>query len=138
MSLKGSCACGTVTYEIEGPFNVMGNCHCSICRKTHGAAFVTWGLLGPGQFRWLSGEALLGKLRSSPGRERLFCRQCGTPLASSHDDAVGEVAIGTLDGDPGQRPAEHIFVGSKAPWHDITDRLPQHPTWPPGMAGEPG
>jgi hypothetical protein len=46
---------------------------------------------------------------------------------------VGEVAAGTLDGDPGVRPREHIFVGSKAPWHEITDALPQYAQWPPGM-----
>ena len=40
---------------------------------------------------------------------------------------------GAIDGDPGTRPREHIFVGSKALWHDITDSLPQHEEWPPGF-----
>jgi hypothetical protein len=34
--------------------------------------------------------------------------------------------LGTLDDDPGVRPSLHLFVGSKAPWHDIADALPQH------------
>jgi hypothetical protein len=42
--------------------------------------------------------------------------------------------LASVDGDPGVRPTEHIFTGSKAPWHDITDGLPQHREWPPGMA----
>ena len=41
--------------------------------------------------------------------------------------------MGTVDGDPGVRPGSHIFVAHKAPWHDITDTLPQFPEWPPGM-----
>lgn len=52
--------------------------------------------------------------------------RCGSTLASMHSGVVGEVALGTVDGDSGDRPREHIFVGSKAPWHDITDSLPQY------------
>ena len=48
-------------------------------------------------------------------------------------EAVGEVVAGTVDGDPGTCPREHIFVGSKAPWHDIADRLPQYEEWPPSI-----
>ena len=40
------------------------------------------------------------------------------------------LAMGTLDDDPGVRPSYHIFVGSKAPWYDITDNLPQFDTFP--------
>jgi len=34
--------------------------------------------------------------------------------------------LGTLDSDPGVKATCHVFVGSKAPWHDITDNLPQY------------
>lgn len=129
--MRGSCLCGGVAYEIAGSFAFMGNCHCSMCRKSHGAAFVTWGILGPDQFRWTSGEALLQPYESSPGNQRWFCGTCGSTLVSTHAGEVGEVAVGTLEGDPGLRPREHIFVGSKAPWHEITDDLPQYDEWPP-------
>ena len=59
MSVKGSCLCGAVTYEVTAPFQFIGNCHCSRCRKANGAAFVTWGILNPGTFNWTSGEDLL-------------------------------------------------------------------------------
>jgi hypothetical protein len=131
--MRGSCLCGEVSYQITGPFKVMGNCHCSNCRKSHGAAFVTWGIIDPDQFRWISGEELVQGYESSPGRKRCFCRKCGSALVSTHSGSVGEVVVGTIDGDPGARPAEHIFVGSKAPWHEITDSLPQFEEWPPGM-----
>ena len=133
MAMKGGCLCGGVRYEVTGPFEAIGNCHCSMCRKAHGAAFVTWGLVKPTQFRWVTGEELVRHYESSPGRTRCFCRRCGSPLASAHAGAVGEVAIGTLDGDPGARPQAHIFVASRAVWHEITDSLPQHAAWPPGF-----
>ena len=133
MALTGGCLCGAVTYEITGALKFMGNCHCSMCRKSHGAAFATWGIIDPAQFRWTAGEEHVQGYESSPGRQRCFCRKCGSPLVATHSGAVGEVVAGTLDGDPGTRPREHIFVGSKAPWYAIADALPQFEQWPPGM-----
>jgi hypothetical protein len=37
--LRGSCLCGGVRYEISGALSKALNCHCSMCRKAHGAAF---------------------------------------------------------------------------------------------------
>jgi hypothetical protein len=50
-----------------------------------------------------------------------------------HAGKVGEVVVGSLDDDAGTHPREHIFVGSKAPWYEILDALPQYDQWPPGM-----
>ncbi|HEY6132091.1 MAG TPA: GFA family protein [Halioglobus sp.] len=132
--IRGSCLCGAVTYEIDGSLTGAGNCHCTICRKSHGAAFATWTFFAPDQFRWTSGVELIERYASSPGNERCFCSRCGSPLAVSHEGEIREVVLASIDGDPGVRPAEHIFTGFKAPWYDITDTLPQHRDWPPGMA----
>lgn len=133
MAIRGSCLCGAVSFEITGSFKFIGNCHCSICRKSHGAAFATWGIIDPDQFRWTSGEEFVQGYESSPGRQRCFCKKCGSPLVSTHAGAVGEVVVGTLDSNPGTRPRERIFVGSKASWYEIADALPQFQEWPPGM-----
>jgi len=130
MAIRGSCLCGAVTYEITGSLQFMGNCHCSMCRKAHGAAFATWGIVESGQFHWTSGEDHVQAYESSPGNQRCFCRTCGAPLVSKHAGRIGEVAAGTFDTDPAARPREHIFVGSKAPWHDIADALPRFDEWP--------
>jgi hypothetical protein len=131
--IRGSCLCGVVRYEISGSFAGAGHCHCSICQKSHGAAFATWAFVDPDAFRWTSGADALVRYASSPGRERCFCGKCGSPLASVHHGKVGEVVLASVDGDPGVRPREHIFVGSKASWDEIADALPQHPAWPPGL-----
>jgi hypothetical protein len=44
------------------------------------------------------------------------------------------IPAGLLDDDPGVRPKLHVFAGSKAPWWEITDGLPQHEKWVPGFA----
>lgn len=131
MAIRGSCLCGVVSYEITGSLERMGHCHCSMCRKSHGAAFATWAIINPDQFRWTSGMEFIKGYASSPERERCFCKKCGSPLVATHSGKVSEVVVGTLDGDPGVRPEEHIFVGSKAPWYEIADALPQFEEWPP-------
>ena len=74
MSIKGSCLCGGIEYEVNGEFGRVVNCHCSMCRKATGAAFRTRAAISPGAFRWLVGEELVSKYRSSPEETRTFCR----------------------------------------------------------------
>ena len=130
--LTGGCLCGGVRYEISGRLSRASHCHCSMCRKHHGAAFGSYASVRRTEFRLTSGETLIARFTSSPGIERGFCRQCGSTLLW---DAVGDperfgLALGTVDGDPGVRPSLHIFTGSKAPWYEIADDVPQHPTSP--------
>ena len=131
--ITGSCLCGRVRYAIEGEIGPALNCHCSMCRKMTGAAFRSRVAVPRKNFRWLKGEDLLTAYVSSPGTTRTFCKFCGSTLVSLFDDnseTLG-LAMGTLDDDPGIRPTLHVFVGSKAPWFEITDRLPQFDTFPP-------
>ena len=53
---EGRCLCGTLRYVIDGPFNWMGHCHCSMCRKHHGSLFATFVGASASHFRWLAGE----------------------------------------------------------------------------------
>ncbi len=137
MSIRGGCLCGGVQYEIVGKLHDAGNCHCSMCRRIHGSAFGAYARVEPGDFRWLSGEDLISAYESSPGNFRCFCGQCGCPLGARADDGtLSWVTLGTIAGDPGIRPGAHIFVGSKAPWYEISDALPQFEKWPPGFGPE--
>ncbi len=119
--------CGGITYEISQPLGVVVNCHCSMCRKAHGAAFRTRASVKAAAFHFLTGENLLTYYESSPGEYRSFCRVCGAVLITKfarNPDLYG-FALGTLDTDPGVKPAKHIFTRYKAPWYTITDDLPQ-------------
>ena len=132
--IRGSCLCGDVRIEINGKVSGGSHCHCSMCRKSHGAAFGTYALVNAADFRIVSGAERVTRYASSSGVSRTFCSRCGSTLQwqiETKPDIV-EIALGVLDDDPGVRPSRHIFVGSKAPWHEITDSLPQHVTWPEG------
>ena len=136
---RGSCLCGDLVWEIEGAPVFMADCHCSMCRKLHGAAFVTFVAVPPNRFRWASGESRPRAYASSPGARRWFCRRCGssTPPGEVHpaSEAVF-IPAGNMAGDPGRRRDFHAFAGSKAPWFEITDGLPQFDTYPDDMAFE--
>ena len=131
--IRGSCLCARVRYEISGALEEMHHCHCSRCRKAHGAAFSSFARVSKDNFRFVSGEPIVQDFRSSAEVQRSFCRVCGSSLLFRHDalpDAIW-VAAGTFDDDPGMRPEAHIFVASRAPWHAIADALPQFDEYPP-------
>jgi hypothetical protein len=126
--LKGSCLCGVARYEVDGEIHSISHCHCSMCRKGHGAAFATYGNVAVDTFRWTEGEDAVSSYSSSPGAVRTFCRHCGSNLQwkfLSKPERFG-LALGTLDDDPVGRPDCNIYVDSKAPWFEITDQLRQY------------
>ncbi len=131
--ITGSCLCGGIAFEIAAATEFR-NCHCSRCRKSRGAAFASNMFVKPADFRWVRGEELLihYRLPKTARFGNAFCGVCGSPmprLVPALDTYV--VAAGALDSDPGIEPAYHIFVGSKAPWHRITDALPRHAEYHP-------
>ena len=125
--LTGSCLCGGIRYEIDAELKAVSNCHCGQCRKASGAAFGTGATIPTASFRFLVGEELLKEWESSPGKRRCFCGRCGSPILKRNDarPETLRLRLGTLDTDPGVKPSKHIYVGSKAPWVEIKDGLPQ-------------
>ncbi|MET0217427.1 MAG: GFA family protein [Burkholderiales bacterium] len=130
----GSCLCGTIRYEVTGELGTIVLCHCPQCRKAQGTAFGANAAVRASDFKLLSGEDALAAYESSPGKKRIFCKICGSPIISSLDSRPGVVRlrIGTLDSKIDARPTAHIYVGSKADWFDIHDALPQHSKREPG------
>jgi hypothetical protein len=127
-----------VRFEIDGRTSAIWYCHCSKCRKVTGSAFHPAALCRRSRFRWVSGEALISEYRTDSGYQARFCGRCGSPVPVVLENGSSVVlSVGSLDGDPGGRPVRHIFVGSKAPWFEIRDGLPQFEEHAP-PAGKPG
>src|SRR5215471_14417777 len=97
---QGQCLCGAVRYEVDGPFGSMLNCHCSMCRKAHGAPFATFAVAPLSSFRWIAGEDSVVGYKTSSGGTRSFCRVCGSVTPSLMKE-MGLVACpaGNLDGE---------------------------------------
>ena len=132
--LRGSCLCGDVRYEVTGPVHDVHNCHCSMCRKSHGAAFSTFARLTASDLRIVAGSDHVRAYRSSAPIERTFCATCGARLTVRFDgmpDSVW-VSLATLDDDAGcPTGSAHVRRDRKRPGVEINDALPQFPEYGP-------
>jgi len=124
--LVGKCECGAVRYQVADAFRYAANCHCSRCRAATGSAFKPFAGIERGKLEVTEGQDMIlvvGEQNSNDTR----CGRCGSLLfAVVRDGAYVHVAMGSLVDVPAIRPTSHIYVGSKAPWFEITDDLPQH------------
>jgi hypothetical protein len=128
---SGACLCGAIEYEVDGPFRDLIHCHCSMCRKHHGAPFGTYAVAPNAGFRWKRGEAEVVELKSSSSGVRRFCKTCSAKAPTIGKTMVA-IPAGNLIGPIEAASVYHVFVGSKAPWHVIADDLPKHDGPPPG------
>ena len=133
MSIRGSCLCGSVAYQVERWSDRSEHCHCTHCRKTHGAAFGSYLGFEPEDFKWVRGAETVARYQSTTHSARYFCPRCGSQLAGEIQEKLCIVTLGTLDTDPGVTPEFHMFVRSKVAWYDIQDGLPQYEEYPPGV-----
>jgi len=124
--LVGACECGAVRYEVADAFLYAANCHCSRCRAATGTAFKAFAGIERAKLAITTGRDKL-LIFGEENANHTRCGVCGSLLFSVvRDGAFVHVAMGSLVDAPSIRPTEHIFVGSKAPWFEITDALPQH------------
>jgi hypothetical protein len=130
--LMGQCYCGEVRYQVQDAFVYAANCHCSQCRRTTGSAFKPFAGIEREKLTVVQGAGGLLIVGEPEGHDA-HCAACGSLLYSVvRDGAFVHVAMGTLVDAPAIRPNKHIFVGSKAPWFEITDDLPQFQEFPEG------
>lgn len=126
---QGSCLCGAIRFEVDEFIPNTGHCHCSMCRKFHGAAFATIAEAWSRHFRWLSGEDSLKAYKASNATTRQFCNHCGSSLTFSSPTAnpdLVEISLGCFDDEVPIKPDAHIFVGSGASWAQPDDDLPHY------------
>jgi hypothetical protein len=124
-TLSGKCFCGAVEYAVADEFVYAANCHCSGCRRTTGSAFKPFAGIAREKLTLTKGADDL-MIYGDADANNSHCKRCGSLLYSVvRQGAYVHVAMGTLVDDPRIRPDKHIFVGSKAPWFEITDDLPQ-------------
>jgi len=129
--INGSCLCGQVRYEVRTEMGAITHCHCPSCQKAHATAFSSVSAVPADGLIFTAGESLLKFYESSVGKKRYFCSHCGSQIYAKRDDQHHYILrMGTIDGDPGIRPAQHIFTSYKAPWYNMHDDIPEYSEWP--------
>jgi len=127
-SYYGECLCGEIKFKVENIGSKMSHCHCSMCRKFHGAAFATYGEAKLDDFYWLAGEELLHTYLAENKTRRKFCGQCGSSLifqSAKGEKNVVEFALATLQTASDLEPDAHIFTSTQVEWLTLADTLPK-------------
>ncbi len=129
MARSGGCLCGAVRYEVDGPMAPIQLCHCRQCRKAQGGPFGANIPVAAADFRLIGGADALRDYRASPGKRRVFCGRCGSPIFSQRDGTpeVLRLRAGSLDDAEGLSVGLHAQTASAAAWWPIDDELPSYP-----------
>ena len=119
----GGCMCGAVRFACRGrPINVRV-CHCRSCQRAHGAPSNARALFAHAQ---VTVDGPVGRHRTSPTLERLFCTACGTRLMAWRDPGgVVGVSLAGFDDPHRFTPTAHVWVDERPPWVLIADGLPR-------------
>lgn len=125
----GGCLCGAVRYRVTGESKVITHCHCRMCQRSSGAAFVTWATYLPEQIEWTQGELKI--FASSQNADRGFCANCGTPIAfftfkNGRELLEIDLTLCSFDRPDDRMPQFHIWTSSQRSWIHLNDSLPCH------------
>ena len=124
--VSGGCFCGAIRFSISLPTLFCGHCHCSMCRRSHGAGFVTWIAVARSQFALEGGQAELVRFRSSDHGTRSFCSRCGSTLfceSNKHPDQI-DIVLANLAGPIDRLPQAHLYFDDRVDWVVVADVLP--------------
>ncbi len=125
--ILGQCFCGKVQFKIELPIEAVVHCHCSICRRIHGAAFVTWVQVLPKNLYFLQGEDDLQKFQTSEVTYRSFCSSCGTSLMWQNEYCPHRsISRASITSPLDVEPNGHYFYDTHVDWINLKDQLPRY------------
>ena len=124
MSVKGSCECQGVVFELTGELRDVVFCHCSQCRKTSGHYWAAT-QVSKGNLNLIKATSL-SWYDSSDKARRGFCSVCGSSMFYERKgiDKIS-VSAGSLELPTSLDRMRHIYVASKGDYYDISDDLPQ-------------
>lgn len=125
---RGSCLCGGVAFEINGPLRPVVACHCTQCRKQTGH-FGAFTACANADLTFTRQDSLAW-YRASDVAARGFCKTCGSVLFWKGDGRdYTSIAAGSLDGPTGLALEGHIFCADKGDYYEITGGQYQKPQW---------
>lgn len=125
--VRGSCFCGAVAFEITLPTLSCVHCHCTMCRRVHGAGYVTWIAVPYARFRMVSGSDHLAVHHSSDHGRRSFCDVCSSSLfcESTHHPEYIDIVLANLADKIDREPQAHYYFSDRVDWVTVDDALPR-------------
>jgi hypothetical protein len=125
--INGACLCGKLCFSVPLPTLWVAHCHCTLCQKNSGAAFVTWAGFQEQDVQIDDSNQTLKWFSATENAYRGFCKECGSTIFFKSARWPGELHITvvniheTLD----CLPQVHVHWDSHQPWIDLADELPR-------------
>lgn len=128
----GGCLCGVVRFAFDGEPRLQAVCHCHMCQRASGSAFMPLLFVDKGALTVIRGEPRA--FQSSATLIRHFCPNCGSPVfvERTSSERYG-ILVGALDDSSGYEPTMHICFEAHQGWLELADTLPRHEEKPAGM-----
>lgn len=129
MNTTGTCLCGAVSFAMAAPSKWVAHCHCTLCQRAHGAAFVTWVSADESRVTVADSSGRLRWFSSSPHAQRGFCARCGSTLFFRSSKWPGELHIARANfiGPVDRQPQVHAYYDTHVNWLELNDSLPRKP-----------
>ena len=119
----GRCLCGDVRFSAQPPSLWVAHCHCTMCQRNGGAAFITWVGFDETRCRIEDSLGRLSWYHSSDQGERGFCSRCGSTLFFRSKRWPGElhVTLANLTEAIDRAPQAHVFWDTHVEWVQLAD-----------------
>lgn len=130
--MKAKCLCGKVEFEFEPTDGVAMNCYCSMCRRSHGAAYATQIMSSKTTLKFIQGESYVTEYQSSEYGIRAFCSCCGSRLMNYATEVSPymSVCLSAVSDEHNITPSANVQVASKADWATPDDSIPSYDVFP--------
>lgn len=114
------CLCAAVSLQIEHLSHSVGACHCSMCQRWGGSAFMA---VDAGDSVSITGEQNVTRYQSSEWAERAFCKRCGTHLfyrLKQNNQHI--LSLGILEDKAGLEFDHQIFIEERCPVYSFANK----------------
>ena len=136
VTLRGSCLCQGVKFEIDVPSLPLKlyQCHCTLCQKQSGSTSNTATIVQQCNFRWISStmtDDAVSKWQKESGFTSHFCKICGCPTPNQLRNLryywipMGLIDNDNDDGSSGDRGGDNAATAATASASSPPLLLPQ-------------
>jgi hypothetical protein len=129
MSLaSGACLCGALRFHAPLPPLWVAHCHCTLCQKNAGAAFVTWAGFDAQSVQIQDTKPSLKWFSATENALRGFCTECGTTVFFKSARWPGELHITVVNFEPALEymPQANVYWESRQAWLEHCSELPKN------------
>ena len=133
MVYRGTCFCGAVEVEADGPPFAQGYCHCADCRAWSASPVNGSSLWREEQIKIIKGQEHVTCYAKKPRSQRTFCRKCGGHVMTVHPSEFVDLYASLLP-DLDFEPVMHVYYQERL--MRVPDGLPKYATVPAQFGGD--